>query len=519
MIKKLLLAAAMLSSTSAYAGPKEWWEATSDHFIVYSESDQQTAKQVATELERLDQAMRMFRGLPIDGQGVPENAKPKVYNFGTTGDIGRLAGQRGVAGFFIPRAGNSVAFVPVESDDRLRRGSLGVREKNRYELTPTTVLFHEYAHYFMFQHAPAAYPFWYIEGFAELFGTLELTDNGFNLGEPAKHRAPVIAGLGFDIEKVLDPDFDNLDGLMIQRQYAYGWLLTSYLTFEPSRQGQLARYLALVNSGTANLDAARQAFGDLKKLQKELDKYRLGRVRALSVTFPASSTPSVQLRRLNEDEAAQMKLHIESTAGVTEREAKGLVPEARALVANYPNSPAVLSSAIEAEFDAKNFTEARALANHLIAIDPQSVRAHLYLANIALQEAKSDPAKIAEARSEFVAANRIDPENPAALQGYYLTYVYANETPPEPALLAIEASYRMAPFDAGIRQNLAHLLLTENRDKEALVILGPVVNAPHETERGKEFRELVEKLEAGNRQPLIDELRPSLDDDEEEEED
>lgn len=518
MIKKLLLTAAMLSSTSAYAGPKEWWEATSDHFIVYSESDQQTAEKVATDLERLDQAMRMFRGLPIEGDVAPENAKPKVYNFGSTSDIGRLAGRRGVAGFFIPRAGNSVAFVPVESDNRLRRGSLGVRENNPYELSPTTVLFHEYAHYFMFQHAPAAYPFWYIEGFAELFGTLELTEDGFNLGEAAKHRAPVIEGLSFDIEKVLDPDFENLDSLVLARQYAYGWLLTSYLTFEPSRQGQLANYLTLVNSGMGNLDAARQAFGDLKKLQKDLDKYRLGRVRAVSVRFPEASKPKVQLRLLNADEAAQMKLHIESSAGVTEREAEGLVSEARALVAAYPNSSTVLSAAVEAEFDAKNYAEARALAHHLIAVDAESVRAHLYLAHIALEEAKTDPAKIAVAREEFAAANRIDPENPAALQGYYLTYIFANETPPEHALIAIESAYRMAPFDGGIRQNLAHLLLTENRDREALIILGPVVNAPHETERGKEFRELVDKLKAGDRQPLIDELRPTLEDDEDEDE-
>ncbi|MFK4002691.1 tetratricopeptide repeat protein [Qipengyuania sp. NPDC077563] len=519
MFKKALLIGAAVVATPAHA--EDWWVAESDHFKVVSEGGREMASDVAVSLERLDQSLRLFRGLPIDEGEVAESEKVTIYQTGTIDDVGDLANSDGVAGFFVPRAGNSVAFVPAE-EERRSRGRRGTRQSTGEELSPGQVLFHEYTHYFSRQHAPAAYPFWYSEGFAELFATIRFNEGGFNLGEPPRYRNFVLSELSFDVEDILDLDTEEgrVSGMDVARQYAYGWMFTSYLSFEPSRQGQLANYLRLVTAGTPNLDAARQAFGDLDVLQRELEKYHRGRARAIAVDFPPGSAPDIELTQLDEAEAAAMPIHIRSTAGVTKRGAPNVAARARDLLSRYPKSPEVIDAAMEAEFDAEEYTAASELANRLMASDSNTVRPYLYLAKIALEDAKSDPAKIAEARRQLIAANQINPERPDILKRYFDTFVYAGEQIPEDARVGLEQAFRIAPFDIGIRRSLAYLLLLEKRDSEALIILGPVVNLPHASgEEIDELREMVRQAEAGDSAALMEELRPKIDDDENEEED
>lgn len=518
MLKKVFLtavvAAGIASPLSAEDG--KWWSAESDHFKVYSAGTQEDAVAMATKLERLDQAMRLFRGMPLESAEVPDAGKVTVYQFGETRDIGSLINNDGVAGFFIARAGDSVAFVPLKEDrDRASRSSPGTRDQvefYNYNLPPDKVLFHEYTHYFMFQHAAAAYPFWYIEGLAELFATLELTENGFNLGAVPEYRRGMIQRFDVDTERMFDPprQMTYMDAML---GYAHGWLATSYLSFEPTRKGQLANYLRLINDGTKSFDAARQAFGDLNALEKELNGYRKQRARGVSVQFPALSTPKIDARELTTDENARMMLQVQQNAGVTKAKAKRLVSDARELAAKHPQSVPVLLTATEAEFDAGNLREADAMAKRVLSVDPESVEANLYLARVAMEYAKQDPAYLAVARNHYVTANRFDNRHPEALAGYYRTYALSNEAPPENALIALENAYQYAPFDEDVRMTLAHLLLTENRDEEALIMLGPIVNSPHASKEEREYRELVAKLEQGDRQPLIDALKPELKDD------
>jgi tetratricopeptide (TPR) repeat protein len=514
MIKYAIAVAASVLAVSPANAAGNWFEATSDHFKVYSEGTKEDAVKLATNLERLDNALRMIRGLPTVSKPAPDAVKLTVFQFGETSDIAQLYGnsRSGVAGFFIPRAGRSVAFVPLRTNREIGMGT----RTDPDDIDPAKVLFHEYTHYFMFQNAAAAYPFWYTEGFAELFGTLQLTDKGFNLGEPPEHRADALRYLTIDVRKLFDPP-KEWDYAMVAKQYAYGWMAVSYLSFEPSRKGQIADYLKRINAGEENLVAAEHGFGDLGKLQKELEAYKKGRVRAIGVTYANYAPPAVTVRAVGEDEASRMRMHIRSSRGVTKSSALGLVDGARQLVAQYPNSVPVLVAATEAEFDAGNYDRAEQLAKKTLGVDPKSVDAHLYLAQVALERAKTDPAQFKIARANYIAANNLDPNQPLALAGYYVTYELAGETPPEDALIALDRSYDLAPFDSGIRMTLAHQLLLEKRDPEALMLLGPITNDPHSSKRAEKFRVLVDKLKAGDRAPLIAKLAPKIDPEDDEE--
>ena len=175
---------ALLVAAPAHA---EWWEARTDHFIIYSEDGESETRSFASQLERYDNALRSlqstkFEPITADWQ------KVTIYRFGDVNAIGNLA-HAPAAGFYRPDL-VPVAFTPVRESRRL--GSI-IRRDERTDLDPKSVLFHEYAHHFMFKYFPAGYPSWYVEAFAETVATIDLHDDGsFHLGNPPNWRSDAL---------------------------------------------------------------------------------------------------------------------------------------------------------------------------------------------------------------------------------------------------------------------------------------------------------------------------------------
>lgn len=502
--------AALAVTVAVPAAAQNWAYAESDRFRVYSAGGEEAARTMAIKLERLDDAMRLFTGVKPPPGPTPQNGKVTLYQFGNSDDIGKLINSPGVYGFFSSRAGDSVAFVPLQADKN-KGGYVSPGARQSYDFDPTgiepePVLFHEYAHYFMYYHRPVAYPLWYSEGFAELFGTIKLEDKGFAVGAVPAHRNTELKLYPVSTAKIFDTDTRNLS----YPPYGHGWLTVSYLTFKPERKGQLAKYLTSLNRGANGRTAASDAFGDLGKLEGELNAYRRERAMGMRADYLRQSNPVVRVRTLSEGEAAAMAVAVQSNAGVSREKARGLVREARRIAAKYPQSLPVQLMAVEAEFDANELSAADDRAIEILKTHPDAFEAHLYRGYVAMERAKTNPTWLANARAHFVAGSKVDPADPRALAGYYRTYRLANETPPENALIALESAYEEAPFDEEIRRMLGHLLLLENKDAQAKIVIAPLAYRPHANAKTRKLRELLEGLDKGQRQPLIDELAPSL---------
>lgn len=502
---KLALAGLMLAATPAHA---DWYQADTAHFRVYSDSNAETAAETAVMMERLDEAMRFMLKVEPDKREPELSEKLTLFQFGTARDIGRLVDSKSVAGFFIPRGGNTVAFSPLKEERQ--RGSRGYNRSDDTDLSPETVLFHEYAHYFMFRHAPAAYPYWYREGFAEVYGTLELTDDGFIMGAPANHRAATLKALrAYDLENLFQRP-EKMRYRDVFAAYAQGWLLSHYLTFSGERDGQLKAYLDLLNQRVPSLDAARQAFGDLRDLQSDMRKYQSRRLSGKTVTFDGYVPPEVTVREVSDAEAASLPIRAQSQSGVTREMALDLVDDARQLAANYPDSVMAQLTATEALFDARLYEEATRTAERAQQLDEESAWPNIYLGRIALTKAvgfepvgetewpaiAADPSYFEEAQKQYALANRKDPQNSAPLHEYYLAHRLSGKPVPETALIALENAYFNAQFDRSFRQTLGHLLLLEQRDTDALSVLGPVINDPHAPKRIDRLNKILEELEA-----------------------
>jgi tetratricopeptide (TPR) repeat protein len=401
-----------------------------------------------------------------------------IYRFGDSGDIGRLRGADFVYGFYRPMAGNSVAFVPIKEAQDSR--SITERYYDPTRLDPISVLKHEYVHHFMLANFPASYPGWYVEGFAEVFATLDLRDDGsYHVGNPPNYRAYQLFNMTImPTERLFNSEREISGGEYMQR-YSLGWLLTHYLSFSKDRAGQLHAYLTALGKGEKSQDAARRIFGDLGKLDKELSRYLRGNLPGIDVKPNNYKPPAVALRRLEGAEADTMLQRIRLQAGLSRKDAPGLARTLEEATSRWPNDARTWAMLAEAHSTARNYDAADAAANKAMQLDPKLKDGFLVKADIAILRERKQPGSAAAARPLLVKARQLDERDPRALIAYFMSYREAKSAPSESSLIGLETAFETAAHDRGFRYILGMQLLAEGKGTAAKSVLLPISVALH----------------------------------------
>lgn len=489
--------AAGLALLAAQPALAEWYEASSDNFVIYADNKERDIQRFAEMLERYHNAMAFLTARELDKPS-PSN-RVVIYVVGGARQIRELAGgkDRRIAGFYIPRAGGSRAFV-----QEIRNSSGG-----RPDIA-TIVLLHEYAHHFLIGSSRFAMPRWLNEGAAEFFAASTFEDDGSVIvGGPAQHRGPELFYADpVPVRELLDPAlYEQKRGSRYDAFYGKSWLLYHYLTFSKERTGQSQQYQINLMQGTPPLAAAEAAFGDLNKLERELRAYMRGKFAAYVLPPDKLSTGPVVLRKLPPGEAEMMPLIIRSQRGVDADEAAEILPLARAIAARHPDDAGVLAALAEAEFDAGNDAEAIAAADRAIARDPSRANAYVQKGYALFRQAgDADDRKAAfsAAMKPFEALNAIKNDHPLPLIYYYRSYVERGADPPENARAALERASALAPFDQGLQLNAGMMLINEGKHAIARQFLAPVAANPHgggASERAKQLIALVANMPDGQK--------------------
>ncbi len=358
LFASLLLTFAFLGSVPARA---DWYEASSDHFVIYADDSEKDIRRYAQNLERFHAAMELLTRRKVEKPS-PSN-RVVIFAVGSQRDVRKLSGRKSryVAGFYRPRAGASRAFVQ------------DIRHKSGYPDFSTIVLLHEYAHHFLISQSRFGMPRWLNEGAAEFFASASFpSKGGIQIGLPAQHRAnELFNSADVSIYELLDHElYERNRGKGYDAFYGRSWLLYHYLTFNEDRQGQLSKYQAEVLSGLSSHEAGKKAFGDLDQHEKELRSYLRKRMPGLGLAPERLPIGEVTLRKLPKGEAEMMPIRIRSQRGVDKETAAEVLADARKVAAKYPSDAGVLSALAEAEYDAGNDAEAIAAADAAIAIDP-----------------------------------------------------------------------------------------------------------------------------------------------------
>jgi len=472
MGRKWIVALALAGGGLPGVARAEWWEATTSHFVVIGEGPAADTKDFALKLERFDTALRVLQKMPTDHK-VPDAGKVTVFRFGDVTNIGQLAGAKMVAGFYIPRAARPVAFSPAR---KYRVAGSRDIASTETDIDPQVVLFHEYTHHFMLRSFPAAYPSWYVEGFAEVNSTLKLRDDGsFLVGLPANHRSGELFQMSqLPIKRILDPANRINTAEEVLSKYSLGWLLVHYLTFGKKRDGQLLQYLKAVGAGENSLAAAERIFGDLGKLNSELQRYKTSGLAGLEVVPAGYTVPTVTMRKLDAKEEKTIRKRIVLSRGVTRSQAKSLIAELKPAAAASPADLTTQLLAAEAGLDAQDFAGASEAADRALAIKPDSVQALVFKARSMIEAPQGPPQRFATARALLAKARAIDPNDPTPLIETYNAWRKSGGPIPEEAAIALEDAFPMAAADDTYRLILTRQLLEEKRYPAARQVLAPL---------------------------------------------
>lgn len=486
------LSAAALAVTAPALAHASWHEASSKHFVIYSDDKPERLQEFATKLEKFDQAVRFARSMQDHPPGLGNRLT--VFVVSSIAEVQKLSqmNDRDLAGFYSGRATGSIAFVPRRAGD----GSKG-------SLDPENIFFHEYAHHLMMQELSRPYPEWLVEGFAEFMSTAIFDrDGSVGLGAPALHRAySLLEGVQIPIAALLAGNYGKLDSEGRASLYARGWLLTHYLTFEPQRRGQLDTYLDGIAKGDELLKAAETAFGDLQQLERDVQGYlKRRKMTYLSVPAAKAQPGRIDIRPLSEGAAAIIPLRMKSKRGADKSSAGPLAEQIRSVGKKYPNDPMVQVTLAEAEHDAGNLDAALAAAERALKSDPTSTEALIYKGRVMMAKGEKSGADAdwKEARRCFLAANKLDTEDPEPLMLFYQTFVWQGERPTANALAALHYASRLAPQDGGLRMTSAVAYLNERKLDEARLEIAPIAYDPHGGAFAAAARRMLELVAKGD---------------------
>ncbi len=468
-----------------------WHEASSDHFLIYSNQKEKDIREFSERLERYHDSMRFLFNRPATKPS-PSN-RVTIYVVKNLGDVRDLYGSdnKYVGGFYIPRAGGSMAIVAKV-------------KSSRNEMSPSElILLHEYAHHFLIGSASRAYPRWLSEGFAEFYGTAKFgSDGSVSLGLSSKGRAYELAlARDVPIEMLLDTKaYGEKKSKKYDSFYGQSWALYHMLHFSQDRKGQLSDYLSLLAQGDDEVSAAKQAFGDLGELDKDLNSY-LRKRKITTYHIPANylNIGNIQVRQLRTGESAMAPILIRSKRGVNQEQAAELLIDARQVAVQYPRDPAVLAALAEAEFDAGNDAEAIAAADRALAMDLNSINAHIQkgyaLARMA-PDSEDEAAAWKQMRRQFVKLNKIENDHPIPLIQFYRSYREQGIKPPTIAVDGLARALELAPYDNDLRWMMANEFILQEKYDWAAHTLQPLAYSPHQSDMTERALALLKETEA-----------------------
>lgn len=527
------LAAALLFSTAIPAAAQDtqitvsgkalskWKMAESDHFEIYSDGDEKYLTKLSGRLEAIHYLLKIATNMTEPaGEKV---VKVKVYAVGDIADVARLIGapNSSAAGYYDAQLAGPLSVIPRNSG-------------NDGSFSAELILFHEYAHHFMLQYQAAAYPAWYVEGFAELAGTASFERSGFiTYGKAAKHREGELRYTKrYPAAKMVDGRY--IDEKPGAENWGYGdaWALTHYLTFSDKRRGQLGAYLSAINSGQSFAEAAK-VFGNLNDLTRELNIYIDGGsfvyktpvlppevmkapvIRPLTVAEAAFIDDKITMERLakistQEEYDAYAKLRAEKKNPLKKDYATYLKEETaardkwmvalRGKVARFANDPAAFIVKAHAECMAKDYAACQASADRALALQPghweAALRKGQALLGLAAQAPDANKKTVfKDARSWLLNANKANPAAHEPLYHYYQSFAEEGRKAPDSAVDSLIYVVDTIPQIGGPRLMLAQEYIARNMYADARKTLKPLAYSPHDSVEQRKAKGLLAAIE------------------------
>ena len=484
----LTLAAQLLAASPAQA---KWLRADTRHFVIYSSGSEKEQQRFGLQLERFNQLLRQR----VDTQDDDNPNKLTVYFLGSQEAVSHLYGgkTRYVAGFYSPQEDGTYAVANRSKKDGM------------FDLDGMTVLFHEYAHHFMFRHFTYAYPTWYVEGFAEFLSTVTFADDGtYTVGKPAYHRA---LGLNLlaktPIEKLLFGDIAGMSPEQVDAFYGRSWLLVHMLSMQPEYKGKTKAYFAAIARGKSQREAATEALGDLKLLDKALDSYfNQPKLTYLSSKIPIQVDAAMKVTEIDDVAGQLVMFRLKRKQGKADAKSRDALQK---LAAANPARADLWYELALTERDIAEGAEpperdkaellAEAAVDRALTAEPEHVRANVLKADILFKRLEASAAATSadwsKARKYLIVDNANAVDDPLVLIEWYRSFAYQRREPTKTAHDALARAFSLAPEVTGLRVQYALDLAATGEFDKAINLVEFLAQDPHEGEQGRKLLQIL----------------------------
>ncbi|WP_420479941.1 DUF1570 domain-containing protein [Brevundimonas sp. FT23028] len=527
LFRTVLTMLAALTAFVAAPAQAQWLRAETAHFVVYGAVSESQIRAYAKKAERFDALLRRYYPIEVDHE------IPKLDIFLADGRRDMLLASpgisAGVGGYYSPNSGRIHAVVDLDA------------------MSGDVVLFHEYAHHFMFQMRSNAYPSWFVEGFAEYYSTADIRDDRYQFGRHNPGRMNSLtrgANTWAPMEDLLTWRYTASGRFPGHQYYAQAWAMTHYFMSTPERTQMLGRYLNLVVNGQDSVSAMQQATGRTAgQLQDDLRRYLLGQINVLTPAIDMPD-PEVAVTRLSaaesalawlnmrldatavkepardtpQDETAQQRQRRERAERDAAETRAALIRETLAVAARYPDERIAILATAKAHRLALDPVAAMAALQPLLN-DNETDGEMLRIAGFATldQVASADPEAAVRLRRRasgyFARAMDSEPLDFRIYLGLNDTRAGQAQYPTDNDLATLEVAVTLAPQSFDARMRLGEAYLSRGMPDAAVLTVQPVANSPHRSSYVRRARNLI----AAARNQTPDEAAVEAEDEEEEE--
>lgn len=417
----------------------KWYEIETDHFRIVTNDNPKQVKKLAVDLER-------FRVLQSDLFSTPDQQKLTIYALND-----RLS--------FEGVSGSESAQNTIGQFHNTSYGSYALLNLNGNRFLPDNparqTLFHEYTHFLTYSESKHLYPYWFSEGIAEVFSTVDFGENNkYHFGKiPIDRAISLNRAREMPLDKLLSASRGSLNPRDTEALYASGWMLTHWMLFDTDRSKALEEYLESYNAGadpvTSLPKALGMTFAELNEQYKKLSKSQFNYFTGEFSDSNVIEIPSIQL--MVSSEAVAELAHFMAISEQGSEALERFIAYAEKKQASSPPLKSALAIALTGEGYFSRATEI------LESMPPKYHGETWYLEALAKndlsaaleEEGLASPGKLKSIRDMYVQLVNANGEVPAYWHELAITMQVLGY-PRQKYLKMLEQAYLRAPRELGI---------------------------------------------------------------------
>ena len=380
-----------------------WVEVRSPNFIVVTNATEDQGRRAAYQFEMIRAVFREFFGLTGKSLEPPITivaAKDEQTLKALLPEFWERKGSAHPAGVYLDAADTGANYIALQLDVSL--------DQNDYE--PFEPVYHEYVHY-LTRRSVAHWPTWLVEGVAEFYGNIRPESNRVLIGAPSKSHLLFLQQTSLLPLSTLfaadhsSPYYNEKNKASIF--YAESWTLTHYLIMRDAQEktNRFKEFLVLLAKGVDQSDAALRTIGDAKSLEPGLRKYvQNSRFAAIPMDLPRLDEKGFQTHGLPDAESLAMRADL-MAHDHHNSEARALLEETLKM---DPKLAAACESMSFLSLHEGKRDEAEKWARQAVELNPQSYWGNYYYARSLLLSSPDDDS-IGKAQASLRTVVKINP--------------------------------------------------------------------------------------------------------------